>query len=77
MISITIVISIEVVIYSWSFRVFVRINFMATIIAYDTGRIEIALKNIETVNIISLNVKIVVIDSSKLVTPIEHLLKNG
>jgi len=50
---------------------------MATIIAYDTGRIEIALKNIETVNIISLNVKIVVIDSSKLVTPIEHLLKNG
>ncbi len=47
------VIGIALTIYSWGFRAFVKTDFMATIIAHDTGRVEIALKNVGTVDIAS------------------------
>ncbi|RLF05680.1 MAG: hypothetical protein DRJ60_05280 [Thermoprotei archaeon] len=74
-IGIALVIGIGMVVYTWSFRAFVKTDYMATIVAYDNGRAEIALKNVGTVDITSLKVRIIAADGSKLATPVELLVK--
>jgi len=75
LIGIALAIGIGVAIYSWGFRAFIKTNFMATIVAYDTGRVEVTLKNVGTVDITSLEVRIIVADGSKLATPVELTVK--
>ena len=63
-IGIALAIGIGVAVYTWGFRAFVKTDFMATIVAYDTGRAEITLKNVGTVDITSLKVRIIAADGS-------------
>jgi len=69
------VIGVGVAIYNWVFRAAVKADFMQTIIAYDNGRAEITLKNVGTVDITSLTVKIIAADGSKLASPVELTVK--
>ena len=61
------VIGVGVAIYTWGFRASVKTDFMQTIIAYDNGRAEISLKNVGTVDITSLIVKIIAVDGLSLI----------
>lgn len=69
------VIGVGVAIYTWGFRAAVKTDFMQTIIAYDNGRAEITLKNVGTVDITSLTVKVIAADGSKLASPVELTVK--
>mgnify|MGYP000067654981 CR=1 FL=1 len=60
MLALGLVIGVGVAIYTWGFRA-----------AVDTGRAEITLKNVGTVDITSLTVKVIEADGSKLDSPLE------
>ncbi|RLE52827.1 MAG: hypothetical protein DRJ30_07480 [Candidatus Methanomethylicota archaeon] len=69
--ALSLIIGVGMTIYSWGFKAAVKADFMQTIIAYDDGRVEITLKNVGTVDITDLTVKITAADGSKLSSPVE------
>lgn len=73
--SVALAIGIGTAFYMWGFKATVKTDFMATIVAYDNGRAEITLKNVGTVDITSLKVKVIATDGSKLDTPVELTVK--
>jgi len=74
---IALTVAIGIGVYTWATRAFVKTDFMATIVAYDSGRVEITLKNLGTVDITGLKVNLAKADGQSVNQELSVVLADG